>query len=53
MKQDDPGESDLPMELAQPAHRALVGAGYRRREQFTEPERGPGQAASRGWAKGA
>ncbi len=24
-------ESDLPMELAQPARRALVGAGYRRR----------------------
>ena len=30
MKQDDPGESDLLMELAQPARRALVGAGYRR-----------------------
>jgi hypothetical protein len=36
MKQDDPGESDLPMELAQPARRALVGAGYRRLEQFTD-----------------
>ena len=34
MKQDDPGESDLPMALAQPARRALVGAGYRRREQW-------------------
>ncbi len=52
MKQDDPGESDLPMELAQPARRALVGAGYRRREPFTEPPRGPSQVSSRGWAKG-
>ena len=52
MKQDDPGESDLLMELAQPARRALVGAGYRRREPFTDLSRGPGQASSRGWAKG-
>jgi len=36
MTQDDPGESDLPMELAQPARRALVEAGYRRLEQFTD-----------------
>ena len=52
MKQDDPGESDLLMELAQPARRALVGAGYRRRGTSHGPERGPGQASSRGWAKG-
>jgi len=52
MKQDDPGESDLSMELAQPARRALVGAGYRRRGTSHGPERGPGQASSRGWAKG-
>ena len=34
-------ESDLPSELANPARRALVGAGYRRLEQltgFTEAE---------------
>jgi hypothetical protein len=29
-------ESDLPAELAQPARRALVGAGYLRLEQLTE-----------------
>ena len=28
-------ESDLPSELANPARRALVGAGYRRLEQLT------------------
>lgn len=28
-------DSDLPMELAQPARRALIGAGYRRLEQLT------------------
>ena len=36
-----PQESDLPSELAAPARRALVGAGYLRLEQFTkvsEPE---------------
>jgi len=30
-----PQESDLPVELAQPARRALVGAGYWRLEQLT------------------
>ena len=44
MKQDDPGESDLLMELAQPARRALVGAGYRRREPFTDLSRGEGSS---------
>ena len=29
-------ESDLPIELANPARRALVEAGYRRREQLTD-----------------
>jgi hypothetical protein len=29
-------ESDLPIELAKPAQRALVGAGYLRLEQFTK-----------------
>jgi ERCC4-type nuclease len=29
-------ESDLPIELAAPARRALVGAGYLRLEQLTE-----------------
>jgi hypothetical protein len=29
-------ESDLPIELAAPARRALVGAGYLRLEQFTK-----------------
>ena len=29
-------ESDLPLELAAPARRALVGAGYRRLEQLTK-----------------
>ena len=36
MKQSDQGESDLPVELSQPARRALVGAGYLRLEQLTE-----------------
>jgi hypothetical protein len=31
-----PQESDLPIELAKPAQRALVGAGYLRLEQLTE-----------------
>ena len=30
------------------AHRALVGAGSRRREPFTEPPQGPGQASQMG-----
>ena len=29
-------ENDLPAELAQPAQRALLGAGYRRLEQLAE-----------------
>jgi hypothetical protein len=29
-------ESDLPIELAKPVQRALVGAGYLRLEQFTK-----------------
>ena len=29
-------QSDLPIELAKPAQRALVGAGYLRLEQFTK-----------------
>jgi hypothetical protein len=36
MKQGDQGESNLPIELSQPARRALVGAGYLRLEQLTE-----------------
>ena len=31
----DQGESDLPIELASPARRALIGAGYLRLEQLT------------------
>jgi hypothetical protein len=31
-----PQESDLPSELAAPAQRALVGAGYLRLEQLTK-----------------
>lgn len=33
---DEQQESDLPAELASPARRALVGAGYRRLEQLAE-----------------
>ena len=36
MKQHDQRESDLPVELAEPARRALVGAGYTRLQQLTE-----------------
>lgn len=36
MKPNDPSESNLPMELAQPARRALVEAGYSRLEQLKE-----------------
>jgi hypothetical protein len=36
MKQSDQGESNLPIELSQPARRALVGAGYLHLEQLTE-----------------
>ena len=36
MKQSDQRESNLPVELGQPARRALVGAGYLRLEQLTE-----------------
>lgn len=36
MKQSDHHESDLPTELAQPARRALAGAGYWRLDQLTE-----------------
>jgi DNA-directed RNA polymerase alpha subunit len=35
MNRHDQQESDLPAELASPARRALVGAGYVRLEQFT------------------
>ena len=35
-EQHDQQESDLPIELAQPARRALVQAGYKRLEQLTE-----------------
>jgi DNA-directed RNA polymerase alpha subunit len=35
LNQDDPRESDLPAELASPARRALVGAGYTRLAQLT------------------
>ncbi|GHO82214.1 hypothetical protein [Dictyobacter formicarum] len=31
---------------------ALLGAGYRRRKLFAEPERDPAQASSRDWANG-
>jgi replicative superfamily II helicase len=36
MKRHDQQESDLPIELSNPARRALVEAGYRRLEQLTE-----------------
>ena len=36
MKPSEQQESDLPLELSQPARRALVGAGYLRLEQLTE-----------------
>ncbi len=36
MNQSDQGESNLPVELGQPARRALVGAGYPRLEQLTK-----------------
>lgn len=36
INQNDQQESDLPIELANPARRALVGAGYRRLEQLTD-----------------
>ena len=36
IKPGDEQESDLPMELANPARRALVGAGYSRLEQLTK-----------------
>ena len=36
IKRRDQRESDLPIELAQPARRALVGAGYLRLEQLTK-----------------
>ena len=36
MNRRDQQESDLPTELASPARRALVGAGYVRLEQFTK-----------------
>jgi hypothetical protein len=32
----DPQTSDLPLDLAQPARRALAGAGYVRLEQLTQ-----------------
>ena len=35
-EQHDQQQSDLPVELAAPARRALAGAGIRRLEQFTE-----------------
>lgn len=34
--QRDAQDSDLPNDLAQPARRALIGAGYRRLEQLAE-----------------
>ena len=34
--QHDPGESDLPAELAAPARRALTTGGYTQLEQLTE-----------------
>jgi hypothetical protein len=36
IKRHDQQESDLPIELAQPAQRALAGAGIRRIEQLTK-----------------
>ncbi len=36
INRSDQQESDLPIELVQPARRALVEAGYRRLEQLTE-----------------
>jgi hypothetical protein len=36
INQSNPQESDFPIELASPARRALVGAGYKRLEQLTE-----------------
>jgi len=36
MKQHDQRESDLPVELSEPARRALVGADYIRLQQLTE-----------------
>ena len=36
IKRRDQRESDLPIELAQPARRALAAAGYLRLEQLTE-----------------
>lgn len=36
INQSNEQESDLPVELAKPAWRALVGAGYRRLEQLTK-----------------
>ena len=35
-KQDNPQQSDFPEKLAQPARRALLGAGYTRLEQLAE-----------------
>jgi len=36
MNQYDQRESDLPVELSEPARRALVGTGYTRLQQLTE-----------------
>ena len=36
VKQRNQQESDLPIELAQPARRALVGAGYLKLEQLAK-----------------
>ncbi len=36
IKRNDQQESDLPMELAAPAQRALAGAGIQRLEQLTK-----------------
>jgi DNA-directed RNA polymerase alpha subunit len=36
MNQYDQRESDLPVELSEPARRALVGAGYTRLQQLTQ-----------------
>jgi DNA-directed RNA polymerase alpha subunit len=36
MNQYDQRESDLPVELSEPARRVLVGAGYTRLQQLTE-----------------
>lgn len=35
-KQNDQGESDLPIKLSQPARRAVIGAGYTQLEQLTK-----------------